>query len=251
MNWKLITIAVFVHFSFISLIQPLLAEEIQIVTEEFPPYNYTENGEVTGISTEVVKAVLEELGIDVTIKSYPWSRAYLKAKHEKNTLIYSIGRNKKREKLFQWVGKIIPINTCMFSLKDREDIIINSLDDSKKYRVGTQRESKSSEFLIENGFIEGKNLTNVVDIEQLFAMLYYERIDLWIMPEFSIYQIVRDNEYEPEELIIKKYCLQGKAHMYMAFGNNTSTEVVDRFRLAFDNIKKNGIYQSIIDKYNY
>jgi len=37
----------------------LYSQMLNIVTEEYPPYNYTQNGKVTGVSTEVVEAVLE------------------------------------------------------------------------------------------------------------------------------------------------------------------------------------------------
>ena len=36
------------------------ADELRIVTEELPPYNMTQNGQITGLSTEVVRAVLKE-----------------------------------------------------------------------------------------------------------------------------------------------------------------------------------------------
>ncbi|MCP4160824.1 MAG: hypothetical protein GY760_12190 [Deltaproteobacteria bacterium] len=47
------------------------AESLEIVTEEFPPFNYTENGKITGCSTEVVEAVLKEAGIKGNPVSYP------------------------------------------------------------------------------------------------------------------------------------------------------------------------------------
>ena len=37
------------------------AQPVRVLTEEFPPYNYTEQGRITGLGTEVVEAVLKEL----------------------------------------------------------------------------------------------------------------------------------------------------------------------------------------------
>lgn len=39
------------------------AESLTIVTEEMPPFNYTENGNVTGMATEVVRAVLDRAAL--------------------------------------------------------------------------------------------------------------------------------------------------------------------------------------------
>ncbi len=65
---------------------------LRIVTEELPPYNMTQNGRMTGMSTEVVQAVLKEVGMDAPIHSMPWARAYELALNESNVLIYSIVR---------------------------------------------------------------------------------------------------------------------------------------------------------------
>ena len=44
---------------------------VRIVTEEFPPYNYTEGGKITGLGTEVVEAVLQQLGLHGQFQSLP------------------------------------------------------------------------------------------------------------------------------------------------------------------------------------
>lgn len=82
------------------------AEEITAVTEDYPPYNYEENGKVTGLSTEIVKATLDEAEIKYSIKTYPWSRAIEMAENGENVLIFTITRNKERERNFKWVGPI-------------------------------------------------------------------------------------------------------------------------------------------------
>src|SRR5512136_411438 len=91
-------------------------ETITIVTEEFPPYNYQDNGKLIGVSTEVVEAVLKQLPeITVEFKVYPWARAYKNALENPNTLIYSLGFNEKRRDLFKWVGVIAPAEFYLFA----------------------------------------------------------------------------------------------------------------------------------------
>lgn len=60
---------------------PVHAEgpELEMVTEEWPPYNYTGNGKITGISTRVVTETLHRAGIRFRITVYPWKRAYTMA----------------------------------------------------------------------------------------------------------------------------------------------------------------------------
>lgn len=75
-------------------------KNIEIVTEEYPPYNYSDNnGKVIGINTEIIQAILNEIKISGKITIYPWKRAQIIAQHNPNVLIYSIVRNPTREKI--------------------------------------------------------------------------------------------------------------------------------------------------------
>ncbi len=55
---------------------PSWAGPLTIVTEDFPPYNYEQDGKASGLSSEVVQAVLKEIGLQADIIFYPWRRAY-------------------------------------------------------------------------------------------------------------------------------------------------------------------------------
>src|SRR5437762_1598770 len=75
-----------------------LPTTIDVVTEEFPPYNYTLKDKagkplkITGWGTEVVEAVCKQLHVKPNIQVLPWVRAMQMAKENENVLIYSISR---------------------------------------------------------------------------------------------------------------------------------------------------------------
>lgn len=55
------------------------AAPLAILTEEFPPYNYTQDGRLRGISTDILRLMLAQAGMDAQADSFqvlPWSRAY-------------------------------------------------------------------------------------------------------------------------------------------------------------------------------
>jgi polar amino acid transport system substrate-binding protein len=56
--------------------------ELTILTEELPPYNYTENGKLTGATTQVVQEIMRRLGIDDPIAVVPWARGYQRLNNE-------------------------------------------------------------------------------------------------------------------------------------------------------------------------
>jgi polar amino acid transport system substrate-binding protein len=244
--WKLYLSALL-----LSCLQLQPAHSVEIVTENFPPYNYREDGEIRGVGTEVVQAVLKELGIEAKTRIYPWARTIAMAKNNKNTLIYSIGRNEKREKQFKWVGVIAPVDFYLFSLKERNDIDLKTLDDAKQYRIGTIREGIREQYLLSQGFEREKNIHSTNEYSQGFEKLELKRIDLWAMPELSAYYIAKKYDHKPSDILKKQFKLEGVTTegYHMAFGLETPDELVEDFRAALEKVKASGKYDKIIEKY--
>ncbi len=58
-----------------ALALPALAAPVQAVTlltEENPPFNYTENGKLTGLVTELVVEAAKRANVPYTIEVLPW-----------------------------------------------------------------------------------------------------------------------------------------------------------------------------------
>ncbi len=222
------------------------AAELRIVTEEFPPYNYFENGKLTGISTEVVQAVLKEVGAETEIEVYPWARAYKVASEHKNVLIYSIGRIKEREELFNWVGVIAPCNLCLFKLKERKDINIQVLEDARKYEIGVLREDMCLQYLLNKGFVI-KTVTNAD--ENSIRMLMKNRVDLIPFDELGFAYKIKILGFNPSDFEKIFFLEELSGGLYMAFSKQTSENLTEKFRNALDRIKADGTYNLIINKY--
>lgn len=236
-----------VFFLTYILFLPALAQELSIVTEQYPPYNYQENGKVVGVSTEVIQAVLSELDIEADISVLPWSRALDKAKREENVLIYSISRIPEREIHYKWVGVIASIDFYLFALEERKDIIITKLNDAKNYHIAVALGDAQEHFFSRHNF---PNLHRVPSHEQAMKMLIKGRIDLWPISDFSGYYFLDKNNYASDR-IRKVYKINDESDaVYMAFGAKTSDEVVEKFRTALEKIKKNGIYDQILKKHS-
>ncbi len=89
-------------------------QDINVVTENWRPYNYEENSKIKGSSTKIVQTVLNQSGFQYAINLYPWARSYQEALNNKNTLIYTIVRIPLREHLFKWVGPVAHADTVAF-----------------------------------------------------------------------------------------------------------------------------------------
>ena len=223
------------------------AHSVTVVTEELPPYNMTVDGKVTGMSTEVVQAVLDEVGEVARIQSMPWARAYDIALNSENVLIYSIARTPQREELFKWVGVIAPTRWFLFSLPGTE-FKLKSLDDARNYQIATVKQDVGEQYLIDKGFAIGRNLQSSNKYEHNYEKLKAGRVDLWISNELNAHYLVRQASGNPDDTAIPQLSLDdlgGANGLCMAFSRNTPDEVVERFRQALARVRADGRYDAI------
>ena len=177
-----------IRFVFLCLIltfsSPVCAQTLTIYTEEFPPYNFTQKGRITGVSTEIVKQVLARAGFKSKIISLPWSQSYEIAQKKENALIYSISRRRNREKLFKWIGVLTPSTYSVFGLNDRSDVNVKTLEDLKRYKIGTTINDARESYLLGKGFtlsdfdrVGGDN-AHFENLKKLiYAIKYFKRVD--------------------------------------------------------------------------
>ena len=67
---RLMLIWIVSFYSYQAIAQP----DLKVITEDWAPYNYEENGELKGFSIEIVQAIMDELGEEYPISIYPGVR---------------------------------------------------------------------------------------------------------------------------------------------------------------------------------
>lgn len=226
----------------------VLAEPaITVVTEELPPYNMTVDGQLTGMSTEVVRAVLEEAGLEGHFQSMPWARAYDIALNSPNVLIYSIARTPRREALFKWVGSLAASDWYLFSLPGRQ-FDLKSLEDARGYQIATVKQDVGEQYLISRGFLIGRNLQSSNRYEHNYEKLKAGRVDLWISNELNAHYLVRQATGNPDETAVAQLAIDdlgGADGLNLAFSRDTPDELVERVRQALERVRADGRYDAI------
>lgn len=226
-------------------------EPLRVVTEELPPYSMLRNGKVTGMSTEVVEAILKQAGLSAPIQSMPWARTYDIALHAENVLIYSLTRTVEREPLFQWVGSIASSRLYLYSLAARP-VVLNSLDEARDYQIGTVKNDVSEEFLIDQGFAVGKNLQSSNKYESNYEKLKLGHIDLWVSNELNAHYLARESGSDPAFRLVPSLLIPQFSQadgLYLACSLNTPAATVERLRAALVAIKANGEYAAILRRW--
>ena len=107
------------------------AQELTIITEENPPFNFTKDGQPAGATTEVVQEIMHRLGVENTIIVLPWARGYKRLQTEANIALYTYGTDPRKGNAFQWVGPLYA-SVLVFYARKGSGLEINSLADAKK-----------------------------------------------------------------------------------------------------------------------
>jgi polar amino acid transport system substrate-binding protein len=170
------------------------------------------------------------------------------ALQQKDTLIYSILRSEQREKLFQWVDDIAPIQACLFSLKSNKNIKITKLADIKKYSIITNRTGSIGQKLLKDDLVEKSQLRQTISMDDNFSMLLSGRVDLLASTKLALYHLINKRGYQPKNVISKLHCFE-IGSLYMAFSLDTSEELVESFKQALAELKQESKYRDIINKY--
>ena len=224
---------------------------ITVVTEELPPYNMTIDGKVTGMSTEVVEAVLAEAGVQATIRSMPWARAYDMALNAENVLIYSIARTPQREDLFKWVGPFAEMKMHLYSMPGTH-YDIRTLDDARQYQIATVKDDVGEQYLVAQGFVIGKNLQSSNKYEHNYAKLKEGRVQLWISNELNAHWLVRQGSGDPAQRAVPQLAIDLgglKNSLGMAFSHQTDDALVRRVSEALERVRADGRYDAIMRRW--
>ncbi len=223
------------------------AKTLRIFTEPLAPVHFEEKGEVRGIATEVVQAILKEAGFEPEIEVYPWNRAYQNALINDNSLIYTINRTKKRESLFKWIGPILAKKTYLYKLKSRTDIKIASYDDAQKYTTAVILGHSLTTRLIEKGFQEGKELIVTPGKNVQIKVFLKGRSDLITGNQYTIYQSLKSEGHSMEKVEPALF-ISSKGY-YLGANINIDDEIIERLRRANAKVQASGLVDEIVDKY--
>jgi polar amino acid transport system substrate-binding protein len=204
---------------------------IHVVTEEAFPLQFTAENEIVGPTTDLVRAVLEQAELTHNIATMPWARAYEKAKHKPNTLIYSIARSEDREALFHWIGKVAQFEYFFYTTREFADQHVINKETIKQFRMGTVRNSVTFQHLTKNHF---KYIFPVSHPDQNYGKLLNGRIDMFPASR-NTFEITCANTRSDCSRFIPVLPLEMPVmNLYFAVSKSTSAEVIERIKSAYD-----------------
>lgn len=217
------------------------------------PWVYEEGGVVKGIDYEVFQEIAKRLGFDFQIQMLPFRRALLFLEQGKKEAILLIYYKKEREGFLEYViDEPMHFSTYFVYVVKGKEFEINSIEDLYGKKIG-----KNRGFTISDEFDEavrsGKILIDEVETrDQNIEKLLLGRIDAFV------------SNYASAQFVLKKMGMLDKIHhleyplvdkgVYLAFSKKSPNivemdELVKAVTKTLIEIKEDGTYQQIVDRY--
>jgi len=214
------------------------AAPLPVLAEDNLPFSYRQDGAIQGYCTDSVRATLAAARLPYQVDIQPWARIYTTTLARPGTLMYPVARTPERENKFKWIGPLVSNRIALFRKKGRGDVVVHSLDDARRYRIGVVNMDFREEYLRRKGFADGgdKTLMVVSSSDLLLPMLQAGRIDLVPLGLAKCAPHGLDcSQIEPVYVLSEL-----ESGLYMVFNRDTSDALVQQVREGFERIRRSG-----------
>lgn len=228
--------------------------QLNYLTEQYPPYNYQQDGVTQGIAVDVLSAASEQVGSSVDldmIQVQPWPRAYRSALIKPDTVLFSTTRTQLREHIFQWAGPISTTRIVVLAKRER-NITIDQVMALAQYRIGVIRDDVGEQLLLELGVPRDSMVESSVP-DTLASQFVKDRIDLWAYEENVAKWWLKKGGYNVDQFEVVYVLREGE--LYFAFNLDVDRRLVSQLQKGVDALKKQqgesgiSLYQQILNKY--
>lgn len=213
---------------------------LQILTEQNPPLNFSENGEITGLASEVVRALVKRTGTRGNIRLVPWQEGYQALLEQPDVALFSTVMTAERKPLFQWVGPLAVLDTNLYALKG-SGLTIANLDDARKLgKIATVTKYYSEQILRKEGFTNTQSYPNR---EATVRALLEGDVQLLASSNLGMPAALKKMGGSIAD-VDAAFTLSTDL-FYIAFSKATSPERVARWQNALDAMKRDGSFAKI------
>ncbi|MCL9781188.1 transporter substrate-binding domain-containing protein [Vibrio sp. S4M6] len=226
------------------------AKTLQLVTLDYPPYIYNNNGKVDGIATRVVEEVFRRLNQPIEIQILPWARSIHYLKTGKADAIYTIFKTPERLAFADYSQLVLFDQNIALFTNANQDIAFN----------GELKELSEYIFCVEIGVSYGKifdeavksglitKMTETRSARQCMNLLLRKRVDIWINNHFGGLAIAKSESALPYIHTLASSIQSTPS--YIAFSKiNQHQKIRDQFDRVFQEMIKDGTYDNIVAEF--
>jgi ABC-type amino acid transport substrate-binding protein len=210
---------------------------LNIMTEEFPPFNYKQDGKAAGSAVDLLAKASAAVGKPIAndkINVLTWARAYKTVQSGPNALLFSMTRTESREDLFKWAGPIGENRIVIWAKKSSNIAHFDNIKDNSE-TVGVIRDAVGDQLMMTAGASDD-DLKRASKPEGAAKMLINDRIKLWAYSENSgqrTLEAAGANTDDYEIVHVLK-----SSQLYFAFSKDVDDSVVQLLQQGIDKVNE-------------
>lgn len=154
-----------------------------------------------------------------------------------------MARTPQREKMFKWVGEILPLDYRFFRLKLNDKVNPTTLEQAKKFKIGTVNNGAIHSYLKRNKFT---NLSKASNATSHIRMFMAGRFDLIILNTSRLQSLCKNTKLDCNRIEPIINIPEISNGLYMALSKQTSDSLHKKLTAAYQTLKTSGQYDSIM-----
>ncbi|MCG8572735.1 MAG: transporter substrate-binding domain-containing protein [Spirochaetes bacterium] len=240
------------YFSLLLILISVLSfsqSKIILTTGEWAPYTSKSMSEY-GAFTEILTAVLKEMGVNYEYQWYPWKRAEDEVRKGNAFACFPYLKNEERLKVYDYSEPLLSSTGKFFYLRSniKKEVKWASLADFKSFTMG----GVGGYWYLSEFEKAGLKIDLASSDESNISKLYNKRIDFALTDELVGWDIIKKqfpNAINQFATLDKPFN-ENYLHLMVSRKYPNSKKLMEQFNKAFASIKSKGIYARILKKYN-
>lgn len=225
---------------------------LRIVTIDYPPYQYQEDGDVKGIAADIVKQIFTQLERPFDIKFYPFPRAIKAIEDGKADIIFTFYHKAEREAFALYSKE--PLVEQTISLFVHADSSIEFDGDLTMLSENTFGLVRFSYGRVFDGAVKSGVITHIEYVSEMrvnmdaFMLKRFEILpsDRWV----ALYYYAQAKAERPVKIRELEPAVQSFP-AYIGFSKANNLESLrDEVDTTLREMKSDGTYQQILDTYS-
>jgi len=222
------------------------ADQLVIVTEEYPPHEYREEGRWVGTDVDIIAEVCKRIGCEPVYREYPWKRCLEMMRQGKADAIISLFNTKERAEFLHYPATNLSFERNVVYARKGSGLEVNRISDMDGMRVGVIADYAYSPDFDRYTGMKVKDISK--DPETLLKKLDKGRFQVGLLAEATFRVIQRkpglQGHFEPLHVLTTE-------PMYIGFSKKAtgSKRMAEAFDAALKQLVEDGTVEAIMGKY--
>lgn len=217
--------------------------------QDYAPISFEENGQVVGISPDIIREVFKRMGYEVKLQLLPWKRVQEMVKDGEADGFFSPYKSVERQTLYTFPLEPLLIEKNVFVVhKDSSITYDGDISKLKSYGIGTLMGYTILDKHLENHLITNVDISPNVEASLNKLLSGERKVDLVVNTNYIL-------QYTAKKMNITDSLKElspplAEVPSYLAFTKKKDqTALIANFEMELKKMKQDGSYQKILEKY--